>query len=137
MKTMILISALLMSNAFAMGSKGEHQRRGEEFMKELSLTDEQIAKFQELKKSRGDMKELKTRFKESKKAFKDAMKDPKATNQELSTRFEAFMKLRDEFQRKRFSHMLEKRAILKPEQIEKFNELRKKWHKKKGRGKEW
>ena len=137
MKTLILISALLMTNAFAMGGKGRDQKRGEEFRKELSLTDEQVERFKVLKNGRGDMKVLKENFKASKKAFKEAMKDPKTSNEEMTAKFEAFMKLRDEFQRKRFSHMLEKRAILTPEQIEKFNGLRKEWHKGKGKRKEW
>jgi Spy/CpxP family protein refolding chaperone len=137
MKTIVLVLALMISQAFAMGGKGESQKRGEEFRKELNLTDEQVSKFHELKKNNGDMKALKASFKESKKAFKDAMKNPSTSQEDLKAKFEAFMKLRDEVQRKKFSHMLEKRAILKPEQIEKFNQLRKKWHKGKGKHKGW
>lgn len=128
---------LMMSQAFAMGGKGDGQKRGEHFKKELNLSEEQVEKFRELRKNRGEMKELKANFKESKKAFREAMKNPSSTQDELKTKFEAFMKLRDEFQRKKFAHMLEKRAILTPEQIVKFNEMRSKWKGKKGKKKEW
>ncbi len=132
---------LMVSQAFAMGGKGDGQKRGEHFKKELNLSDEQVEKFRELKKNRGEMKELKSKFKESKKAFREAMKKPASTPAELQSKFDAFMKLRDEFQRKRFAHMLEKRAILTPEQIVKFNEMKGKWREgkkgKKGKRSEW
>lgn len=137
MKTAILFMILMMSQAFAMGGKGDGQKRGEHFKKELNLSDEQVEKFRELRSKRGDMKELKAKFKETKKAFKEAMKNPASSQDELKTKFDAFMKLRDEFQRKRFSHMLEKRAILTQDQIVKFNEMRKNWKGKKGKHKGW
>lgn len=127
---------LMMSQAFAMGGKGDGQKRGERFKKELNLSDEQVEKFRELKKNRGEMKELKSQFKENKKAFREAMKNPSSSQEELRAKFDAFMKSRDEFQRKRFSRMLEKRAILTPDQIVKFNEMKRKW-KKKGKSREW
>lgn len=132
MKILFLVATLLTSQTFAMAGKGEGQKRAEEFKKELNLTDEQVEKFRELKKGRGEGKELKAKFKEARKAFKTAIKDPKATNADLTAKFEAFMKLRDEFQRKRFARMLEKRAILTPEQFEKFSSMKRKHGKKKG-----
>lgn len=138
MKSMFLALLLVTAPAFAMGGKGKEQKRAEEFKKELNLTDEQVQKFRALKEKKGEIRELKTKFKESKKAFHAAMGDPKATSDDLKTKFEEFMKLRDEFQRKRFAHMLEKRAILNPDQIVKFNEmLREKWKGKHRKGKEW
>jgi Spy/CpxP family protein refolding chaperone len=138
MKTALLLMILMVTQAFAMGGKGDGQKRGEQFKKELNLTDQQVEKFRELKKNRGEMKELKARFKESKKAFKEAMKNPASSQGDLQAKFEVFMKLREEFQRKKFARMLEKRAILTPEQIVKFNELKGKWKKSgKGKRKEW
>lgn len=138
MKILILVVTLMTTQAFAMAGKGEDQKRAEQFKKELGLTDAQVEKFNELKKSRGEMKGLKSEFKDARKAFKEAIKDPKSTNDELSSKFENFMKLRDEFQKKRFARMLEKRAILTPEQFEKFVSMKDKWREgKKGKKKEW
>ncbi len=134
MKILLLVMTLVTTQSFAMAGKGESQKRAEEFRKELNLTDEQVKKFGELKKSRGDHKEMKAKYKEARKAFKSAIKDPKATNEELTAKFEAFMKLRDEYQKKRFARMLEKRAILTPEQFQKFMSTKDKWREgKKGR----
>ena len=132
MKTLLLIMTLVTSQAFAMAGKGDGQKRAEAFKKELNLTDEQVDKFRELRKGRGDSQELKAKFKEARTAFKTAMKDPKASNADLTTKFDTFMKLRDEVQRKRFARMLEKRAILTPEQFEKFMSMKHKRGKKKG-----
>ena len=137
MKSVLLALLLATTSSYAMGGKSKEHKHGEEFKKELNLSEEQVEKFKALREKKGEMRELKSRFKESKKAFKEAMKDPKISNDDLKVRFDEFMKLRDEVQRKRFSHMLEKRAILTPEQFEKFIELRKKWKGKRGKGKEW
>lgn len=138
MKTVILTLILMTSQAFAMGGKGDDQKRGERFKKELNLTDEQVEKFREMKGNRVEMKELKAEFKASKKAFKEAMKNPKVSEEELKAKFESFMKLRDQVQRAKFARMLEKRAILTPEQMAKFQEMRKKWKHGKGKkNKEW
>lgn len=141
MKILILVVTLMSAEAFAMAGRGEGQKRVEAFKKELNLTDEQVEKFRELKKSRGDSQELKASFKEAKRAFKTAIKDPKASNEELTAKFEAFVKMRDEFQKKRFARMLEKRAILTPEQFQKFMSMKDKWREgkkgKKGKKKEW
>lgn len=125
MKTFMLAMILATTSAFAMGGKGR------EFKKELNLTEEQVEKFRELKGGRGEMKELKAKFKESKKAFREAVKNPATSNDELRSKFEAFMKLRDEVQRKKFDRMLEKRAILTPEQFQKFMTMKKEWRKAK------
>ena len=125
MKTFMLAMILATTSAFAMGGKGR------EFKKELNLTEEQVEKFRELKGGRGEMKELKAKFKESKKAFREAVKNPATSNDELRAKFEAFMKLRDEVQRKKFDRMLEKRAILTPEQFQKFMTMKKEWRKAK------
>ncbi len=53
------------------------------------------------------------------------MKDPKSSKSDLTAKFEAFQKLRDAHQRKKFAMMLEMREILNPDQIAKFRELRK------------
>ncbi len=137
MKTVILTLVLMTSQAFAMGGKGDWQKRAEEFKKELNLTDEQVEKFRELKGNRGEMKKLKAEFKESKKAFKEAMKNPTLSDEELKAKFESFMKFRDQFQRAKFARYLEKKAILTPEQMAKFQELRKKWKQGKGKKKGW
>jgi Spy/CpxP family protein refolding chaperone len=137
MKMIFLSLVLMTTQGFAMGSKSKDQQRGEQFKKELNLTDEQVAKFKELKKNKSEVRDLKAKFKESKKAFRDAVGNANASNDEIRAKFEAFMKLRDEFQRKRFEHMLQKRAILTPEQITKFNGMMKRWHGKHGKRKDW
>jgi Spy/CpxP family protein refolding chaperone len=126
----LMLTMLLASNlTFAMGGKGDHQKRAERFQKELNLTDEQLAKVTEIRKKHHGDKDTKTNFKEIKKSFRDAMKDPKSSTADLTAKFEAFQKLREEHQRKKFAMMLEMREVLNPEQIEKFREMKKE-HKK-------
>lgn len=136
MKSVFLALLLATTPVFAMGGKNKDQVRKEQFKKELNLSDEQVQKFQALKEKKGELRAMKTKFKETKKAFKAAMADPNLSPDELKVKFEDFMKQRDEFQRRRFAHHLEMRAILNPDQIVKFNEMKAKWHGKK-KGKEW
>lgn len=126
----LLISMMLISGSVFAEKKHE---RGEFFKKELGLTDEQLAKVKEIRKtSRESIKENKTKFRELKKDFKTAMTNPASTNEELTAKFEAFQKARDEFQRNRFATMLKMREIMTPEQLAKFHEMKKK-HKGKWR----
>lgn len=132
----LILTMLLASNlTFAMGAKGDHQKRAEKFQKELNLTDEQIAKVTEIRKDQWkDLKENKKKLKAEKAAFREAMKNPNATNEELTAKFESFQKLRNDHHRKKFGMMLEMRAILNPEQREKFAEMKHREHGKR-RGK--
>lgn len=131
----VLLVTLFMTNfTYAMAGKGKDQNRAEIFKKELNLNDEQLAKVQEIrKKHKGEMRAGKKELKESREAFKAAKNDPKTSNEDLTAKFEAFQKLRSEHQRRKFNMMLEMRSVLKPEQLEKFKELRKNHKKKKSK----
>lgn len=129
---MMLLSFLLVSGNVLADDKKEERKKGEWLKKELNLSDEQLEQVKEIKsanKSGSDED-----YQKLKKAFKDGMKDPKATKEDLTSRFEAFQKARDERQRKRFNMMLKMREILTPEQLEKFHKIKKK-HKGKFRKK--
>lgn len=122
----LVLTLLLTSNlSLAAGDKGKHQKRAEFLKKELNLSEKQLDKVQEIRKEKKtELKVSRKNFKEAKTSFKEAMKNPKATPEELKAKFDAFQKARDEFQRKRFTLMLEMRSILGPEQLEKFNQLK-------------
>lgn len=138
MKGIILMMALILASnsTFAMGGKGDRQKKIEKFKTELNLTDEQMEKVSEIRKNRGgDHKENKKKLKAEKAAFREAMKNPNATNDELITKFESFQKLRNEHQQKKFAMMLEMRSILNPEQRAKFAAMKKKEYKGERRGK--
>lgn len=130
----LVLSMMLMSNvAFSEEEEEKRHERGEFLKKELGLSDEQLAKVKEIRKSSKDgMKENKAQFKQLKKDFKEAMKNPNSTNEELNAKFEYFQKARDDFQRKRFATMLKMREVMTPEQLAKFHELKQK-HKGKWR----
>lgn len=127
MKALMLVICLLMTTSlFAEASEGKWKKRREEFEKALNLSPEQIEKLKANKKeNREELKTLKTQFKESKNAFKEAMQNPQVSQDELKSKFEAYVSSRDKFQRKRFELMLQKRSILTPEQIAKFKEMKK------------
>lgn len=132
MITLVLSMMLMSSGAFSAEKEKKHER-GEFLKKELGLTEEQLEKVKEIRKtSRSEMKENKTQFKALKQEFKQAMKNPNSSTDELTAKFEAFQKARDDFQRKRFITMLKMREILNPDQLAKFHEMKQK-HKGKWR----
>jgi Spy/CpxP family protein refolding chaperone len=111
---------------FAMGGKGDHQKRAEKLKAELNLTDEQMAKVSEIRKNKWkDHKENKKILKTEKEAFRAALKDPNISNDVLITKFESLQKIKNENQRKKFNMMLEMRSVLNPDQLEKFRALKK------------
>lgn len=123
--SLLLALQLLPTVSYAMGGKGDHQKRAEHLQKELNLTNEQLEKVTAIrKKYRGD-KDSKKALKEAKKAFRADMKNPKASKADLTAKFETFQNVRDAHQRKMFSMMLEMREILNSEQREKFAEMKK------------
>lgn len=128
--------ALSTTVVMAAGAKSKEHQMAEHLKKELNLSDEQLEKIKEIRKGKkDDMGSSREKFWETKKAFKAAMNDPKSSREDLTAKFEAFQKQRDEFQRRRFAMMLEMREILSPEQMSKFCEMKKKHrgkHKKKG-----
>ena len=133
----IILSVLLMSSVYA-GEDDSKFQKGEFLKKELNLTDEQLEKVKEIRKAdRDELRDNRKEFRTLKKEFREAMDNPKASTKDLTAKFEAFQKARDEFQRKRFQKMLKMREILSPDQLKKFKELHKKkrgkWKKKKDR----
>lgn len=132
----IILSLFIVTNVAFAGDEEKKFVKGEFLKKELNLTDEQLEKVREIRKSGKDaMGDDWKDFRKLKKDFREAMKDPKISNQDLKTKFESFQKARDQFQRKRFEMILKMREILTPEQLEKFLKLKKKhkgkWKKQK------
>lgn len=141
MKLYTLILSLILVTGMAHASRNENKdhKRGEFLKKELGLSDEQLSKVRDIRqKSKSSVKEARKNFHSQKKAFHEAMENPEASREELLKKFDSFQKARDEFQRNRFTVMLEMRSILDPDQRQKFNELKKnrkgKWkHKRKSK----
>jgi len=120
---MKMLTLLLGLSLFTHAYAGE---KGDRFAKRLGLSEDQMTKVTEVRKSNSEkLKEDRKKFKELKKAFDNAMKDPKTTSAELKNKFEAFQKARDVFHRERFEKMLKMREILTPEQLAKFQEIKK------------
>lgn len=133
----LTLTLLLASNmTFAMGGKGDRQKRAERLKTELNLSDEQMAKVTEIRKNHWKgHEENKKNLKKEKEAFRAAMKNPNATNEELAAKFEELQKHRSEHQRKQVTMLLEMRSILNPEQRAKFAEMKSKEYKNERRGK--
>lgn len=132
----MILSLLIVTSVATAGDVEKKFVKGEFLKKELNLTDEQLEKVREIRKGgKDEMKADWKNFRALKKDFREGMKNPKISNQELQTKFESFQKARDTFQRKRFEMILKMREILSPDQLEKFLELKKKhkgkWKKQK------
>ncbi len=129
MKMITMMLALFISfSSFAGKDSKDEKAKGEFLKKELNLSDEQLSKVMELKKNAHDeMKASKEQYQKLRADFKEAMKDSKATNLDLTTKYEAVAKAREDFQAKRFQMMLKMREVLTPAQMEKFQDIRKKF----------
>lgn len=96
----------------------------------LGLDKDQQARIKEIRQqSRDEVKTKKASLKEAREKLKTAMKS-NASDQELETLFEQTLTLQQEMSRLRFKKMISVRAVLTPEQREKFNALREVWGKK-------
>jgi Spy/CpxP family protein refolding chaperone len=116
--------------------KREGKRESAQKMKaELNLTDEQLEKIKEIRKSsKGIHKEMKEQIKAARKDLQESLGNPKVSASELQAKFHKLESLKTEISRKRFETMLSIRSHLNETQIAKFHELGK-GHKN-GRGKE-
>lgn len=125
-----LFFSLLSAPSFA---KGKREGKGESAQKmkaELNLTDEQLEKIKEIRKSsKGSHKEMKEQMKAARKDLQESLGNPKVSASELQTKFSKLESLKTEISRKRFETMLSIRSQLNETQIAKFHELRK-GHKK-------
>lgn len=131
----LMLGLSLFTQLHARPEKGFKEKK-DFFTKELGLSEDQLKKVTEIRQSNhAKMKEDRAKFKELKKAFNEAMKNPKSTSSELKAKFDSFQKARDDFQRQRFEKMLKLREVLKPDQLAKFQELKKerkpKWNERK------
>ncbi len=126
---MKLILPLLLCTLVITPGAASGKERGERVGKlkeELNLSDEQLKKVRELREQRKEnIEKSKGRVQELKKSFNEGMASEKSSKDDLTQRFEAFQKAKADFQRERFSMMMEMRSILNPEQLKKFIEMRK------------
>ena len=121
------------SGAFAKKNKGEdgEGKRGEKMRAELGLSDEQLEKMKAIREKRKSSQEgHREKMKAARDAFQSAMKNPKATKNELVSKFEALEKLQAQGKREKFEMMLEIRSLLDEKQIAKFQEKRGEWRQK-------
>lgn len=129
MKNLSLFMALMLvtSVAFAGASKKkEGEKRGEQMRKELNLSEEQLVKMKEIrKKKKENQREARAKVKAAREAFHATVGNPKATNDELKTRFEELQAAQAAHHRAGFETMLEIRELLDETQRAKFHEKRK------------
>lgn len=127
-----LFCSLLTPMAFAKGmgkGKGEFAQK---MKAELNLTDEQLEKIKEVRKSsKGQHKEMRAQMKAARADLHAALGNPKVSKDELLAKFNKLEALKSEMSRKRFETMLAIRTQLDESQIAKFHELHK------SRKKEW
>lgn len=136
MKTLSQIMALMLvsSVAFARPGKMDGEERGDKMRKELGLTDEQAQKMKEIhQKNKGAHKELREKEKVAREDLHKALGNPKATNEEIQTKFNVAEEARAAAHKNKFSGMLEIRALLNEEQRAKFHEKRKEMRGKKNK----
>jgi periplasmic protein CpxP/Spy len=115
---------VLPANAKGPGGPGERgDRKGHmmEMMKDLNLTPEQQKKMKEVnEKSTPNLGEKRKAMFNARKDLHETLKGT-ASDDEAKKKFEVLEKAQDEFARARFDHVLAVRAILTPEQREKFH----------------
>jgi Spy/CpxP family protein refolding chaperone len=130
----LFLSLMLMSSgAFAKKNKGENGegKRGEKIRAELGLSDEQLEKMKAIREKRKTSQEAhREKMRAARDEFQAAMKNPKASKNELVNKFEALEKLQAQGKRDKFEMMLEIRSLLDEKQIAKFQEKRGEWRKK-------
>ena len=135
MKSLALFMGLLLVStvAFAGASKkkDKDEGRGEKFRKELGLSEDQLKKMKEIReKKKADHKESRSKLRDARKAFHEAMGNPKATKEELLAKFNELESMQTAAHRARFETMLEIRGILNQEQLAKFQAKKGHWREK-------
>ena len=129
-----LFFSLLSSPAMALGlGKGKAKGEFAQKMKsELNLTDEQLQKIKEIRKSgKSNHQEMRSQMKAARADLHDSLGNPKVSKADLQLKFNKLETLKSEMSRKRFETMLSIREQLDETQITKFHELHK------GRKREW
>lgn len=127
-----LVAFSLGATSVSVGMAGDfgHMWGGKGTFKELNLTNEQKEKLKNLRKeSKDDRKEDFQKMRAESEAFRKKMAS-NAADDELRKDFAEQQKKRSEFAKQRFEHMLKVRAILTPEQRQKFAEITEKKMKK-------
>lgn len=137
MKHMALILMILsfcwQSQAFEPAYGMKHGKSFRKIMKELNLTEEQKTKMNALKEARKEQKAIRLELRELKEHFQEALKAN--TNEgDLTAMHKQIQALKQKRADLIFSHLLEIRKILTPEQRLKFHELRDKYKKKNRNG---
>ena len=128
--SMVLALAFIFATpADARPGKGKGKGHWKQMMKELDLTEDQKVKMKALKKSKPDHKASRENMKKLKDQLKAALKSD-TSDADLIKMHGEIQTARNKKATERFNHMLAVRAILTPEQREKFHEMR---EKKRGR----
>lgn len=128
LRTKVFAALTALTLAFAMPAEAGREKgergRGKvwaEAMKELNLTSEQQAKMKELNQKKHDeLGSKRNAMKQAREDLHNALKGT-APDADVRQKFESLQKLQDEFARARFEHVLAVRAVLTPEQREKFH----------------
>ncbi len=129
-----LFLTLLASESFAKGKKDKGEM-AQKMKQELNLSDEQLEKIKEIRKSkRESQKEMRTQMKRLRDDLHASLGNPKSSKEEIMDKFNKLQSLKQELSKKKIETMLEIRAQLDEKQISKFHELRKgskqRWNKK-------
>lgn len=126
-----LLSAalLLSSSSFARGHKGGHWKK---VMEKLELTADQQKQLESIKeKSKVNMKANKEELKQARQNFETSL-DQDKSDEEIRTAFQKVRELKAKMAELRFEQMLQIRQILNKDQRQKFRELKRNHHKKRG-----
>lgn len=121
----VALALTVSAPAFAKGDKGEKGKWHEKMAAELNLTAEQKEKMKQVHQTNHEaMRAKRKAMKEARESLQTSLQGT-ATDAELKKKFEDLEKLQSEFAKARFEKVLAMRAVLTPEQRQKFKGMRK------------
>ncbi len=125
---LIFLSLIIVSPTFAKKEGGKYRGKMQKIFEQLDLSKEQEKELKKLQTSRKDkIKGLRQEKKETRKAFKEAMKS-NASESTLKSLHNKMLKANTKFKKYKFKTTLKTRSLLNDSQKKKFSKLYKKKH---------
>ncbi len=127
---LIFLSLSIVSPTFAKKERQKYKDKMQKIFQQLNLSEEQQKKLKKIQASRKDkMKSLLQEKKETKKAFKEAMKS-NTLESTLKRHHKKMLQANTNFKKYKFKTLLKKRSLLNDSQKKKFIQLHRKKHNK-------
>ena len=129
----LFVVTFLLLSFVAYGFPGKHQGRhgktqwwnNAEVLEQLELTGQQKSKIDEIASSNEEtLTNLHTQLRASYKEFKESMRNPNSTKDEILSKYDQAEKTRKELSRLKIETTLDIREVLSPEQITKLFDIK-------------